>query len=182
MAIYTRTGDKGKTSLMGGKRVRKSDARVEAYGTVDELNSALGVCLAELPTNNKNVIPLRKALSQIQNDLLDIGSALATPEGVPVSHIEKRPQDFEKLIDQMTERLPPLTQFILPGGSKAAAHLHMARTICRRAERRVVALMETAEIDQAIVIYLNRLSDLLFTLSRFVNYTDSYKETVWRKK
>jgi len=182
MAIYTRTGDKGKTSLMGGKRVLKSDARVEAYGTVDELNSAIGVCLSELTTDNKQLTTVKRELEKIQNDLLDIGSALATPEGAPLAHLVNRPKDFEKLIDRMTEKLPRLTQFILPGGGKAGSHLHLARTICRRAERRVVALLETAEIDQAILIYLNRLSDLLFTSSRFVNHTEKYKESVWRKK
>lgn len=182
MAIYTRTGDKGKTSLMGGRRVLKSDQRVEAYGTIDELNSAIGVVLAETRNTKYEIRKISQELKKIQNDLLDIGSALATPEGAPLEHLEERPKDFEKLIDQLTEKLPPLSQFILPGGGKGGAHLHLARTICRRAERRVVALLETAEVDQAVLVYLNRLSDLLFTMSRFVNHIEKHKELIWRKK
>jgi cob(I)alamin adenosyltransferase len=181
MAIYTRTGDKGKTSLMGGKRVLKSDPRVEAYGTVDELNSAIGVAIAEVPTSKSKITNVSEELKAIQNDLLDIGSALATPEGVPVEHLENRPQDFEKLIDAMTNELPPLSHFILPGGSVAGSHLHLARTICRRAERRIVSLMQVTEIEQPLVIYLNRLSDLLFTMARFVNHIENQKETIWKK-
>ena len=181
MAIYTRTGDKGKTSLMGGKRVLKSDPRVEAYGTVDELNSAIGVVIAETRNSKLETRNIVNELEKIQNDLLDIGSALATPEGVPVEHLEERPREFEKLIDMMTADLPELTNFILPGGGEGGAHLHLARTICRRAERRVVALMQEADIDQAVVIYLNRLSDLLFTMARYINHMNKQKETIWKK-
>lgn len=181
MAIYTRTGDKGKTSLMGGKRVLKSDLRVEAYGTVDELNSAIGIAIAEISNSKYQIVNIKTELSKVQNDLLDIGSALATPEGVPVEHLEVRLKEFEKLIDMMTAKLPELTNFILPGGGVAGSYLHLARTICRRAERRVVALMQKVEVDPAIVMYLNRLSDLLFTTARFVNHHDKQKETIWKK-
>ncbi len=179
MAIYTRTGDKGKTSLFDGTRVLKSDRRVEAYGTIDELNSAIGVAIAQLRTMNKE---LRTELQNIQNDLLDIGSALATPHAMPVVGLEKRPEDFEKLIDKMTAKMPELKNFILPGGSKGGAALHVARTITRRAERQLVALMQKEDVDQAIVIYLNRLSDLFFTMARFVNHVAKKKEMVWRKR
>ena len=165
---------------MGGKRVLKSDERVEAYGTVDELNSVIGMVLSEL-TADKKFVTLREELLRIQNDLLDIGSSLATPEGLPVVHLEKRPREFEKLIDLMSSELPKLTNFILPSGGKVGSQLHFARTVCRRAERRVVVVMQMTDIDQAIVIYLNRLSDLLFTMSRFVNRQEKQQETIWKK-
>ena len=181
LAIYTRTGDKGKTALFGGKRVLKSNDRVEAYGTVDELNSAIGVALAELGKKNQELRTLSRELERIQNDLLDLGSALATPEPLPLDQLEKRPKEFEILIDEMTNELPALTQFILPGGGKAGASLHFARTICRRAERRIVALMQNTEIAQGIVIYLNRLSDVLFTMARYINHKENQKEIIWKK-
>ncbi len=179
MAIYTRTGDKGKTSLFDGTRVLKSHIRVDAYGTVDELNSTIGFAAAQLRTENKK---LRIELESIQNDLLDIGSALATPHAMPVIGLETRSADFEALIDKMTHKMPELKNFILPGGGKAGASLHVCRTIARRVERKLVALMQKEEVDQAIVVYINRLSDLLFTMARFANYIEKKKETVWRKK
>ena len=169
MPIYTRTGDKGKTSLFDGSRVNKSHIRVETYGTVDELNSMLGVAISHMKTREKSV---KKELEIIQHDLLDIGSALATPYALPVTGLEKRAEDFEKLIDEMTAQMPELKSFILPGGSKPGSFLHVARTITRRCERQLIRLMETEEVDSAIVKYLNRLSDLLFTMSRFVNYQE----------
>lgn len=175
--IYTRTGDKGKTSLFDGTRVLKSHKRVETYGTIDELNSMIGVVLAHLQRNK-----LVKELEKIQHDLLDIGSALATPYPLPVTGLNQRPKDFEKLIDEMTAQMPELTSFILPGGSKAGAFLHVARTITRRAERQLVALMQKEEVDQSIVSYLNRLSDLLFTMSRFINHIEKKKEITWKKR
>jgi cob(I)alamin adenosyltransferase len=181
MAIYTRTGDKGKTSLFGGMRVLKSDIRVETYGTVDELNSAIGVALSEL-SHAERVRVVKEELMKIQNDLLDVGSALATPEAMPLEHLRKRPEEFEKIIDALTEKIPVLTQFILPGGGKAGSHLHLARTVCRRAERRVVALMQDDEVEESIVKYLNRLSDVLFTMARYVNHVEKQQEIVWKKK
>ena len=184
MAIYSRTGDKGKTSLFDGTRVLKSHIRVETYGTIDELNSTLGVVLSHL---QKSAVATE--LEKIQHDLLDIGSALATPYPLPVTGLEKRSKDFEKLIDEMTASMPELKNFILPGGGRAGSLLHVARTITRRSERQLVALMQQEEVDpdsigvdQAIVVYLNRLSDLLFTMARFVNHLEKKREIKWIKK
>jgi cob(I)alamin adenosyltransferase len=182
MAIYTRTGDKGKTSLFDGTRVLKSHPRVETYGTIDELNSMVGAVLAHLGTKNVKLKTIRIELERIQHDLLDIGSALATPHPLPVIDLDKRPKDFEKLIDSMTANMPELKSFILPGGTRAGALLHVSRTVTRRAERQLIGLMQKEEIDQAIVIYLNRLSDLFFTMSRFVNHQEKKKEIKWIKK
>jgi cob(I)alamin adenosyltransferase len=179
MPIYTRTGDKGKTSLFDGTRVFKSHPRVETYGTIDELNSVIGFVIAELRTKNSELLT---ELEKIQHDLFDIGSALATPHPLPVTGLSKRPKDFEKLIDKMTAKMPEIKYFILPGGGKAGSFLHVARTITRRAERQLVKLMQKEDIDQAIVIYLNRLSDLLFTMARFVNHLEKKKEIKWIKK
>mgnify|MGYP001608936546 FL=1 len=169
MAIYTRTGDKGKTSLMSGQRVSKSDLRVETYGTIDELNSAIGVVLSVISDKRKEI---RKELIKIQNDLLEIGSALANPASKQLKYLQQRVKEFEKFIDQMTEKMPPLKNFILPGGGKAGAILHLARAISRRAERKTVALNNKQKVDNNIIIYLNRLSDLLFTMARFVNFKE----------
>jgi cob(I)alamin adenosyltransferase len=180
MPIYTRTGDKGKTSLANGTRVLKSNNRVEAYGTIDELNSAIGIAGAFLsPAKFQRI---KKELVQIQNDLFVIGSSLSSPRTTPSPNLKNRPSDFEKLIDSLTSKLPPLKNFILPGGGSAGAHLHICRTISRRAERRVIALIQQEEIDNTIIIYLNRLSDLFFTLARYVNYIEKKKETKWIKR
>ena len=183
MAIYTRTGDKGKTSLFNGQRVSKSDLRVETYGTVDELNSAIGVSISNFKFQISN---FKKELIKIQNDLLNIGSALANPttseKREATSYLQKRVKEFERFIDQMTEKMPPLSNFILPGGGKAGSFLHLARAVSRRAERKVVALNHKEKIDNNIVIYLNRLSDLLFTMARFANFKEKKKEVIWRKK
>jgi len=179
MPIYTRTGDKGKTSLFDGTRVVKSHKRVEAYGSIDELNSMVGTAIANIK-NQKSKI--KNELENIQHDLLEIGSALATPAAMPVIGIKKRPDEFEKLIDRLTKKMPELKNFILPGGGRAGSQLHVARTIARRAERQIVALMQKEEIDTAILIYLNRLSDLLFTLARYVNHNEKKKEIKWIKK
>jgi cob(I)alamin adenosyltransferase len=192
MAIYTRTGDKGKTSLFDGTRVLKSSRRVEAYGTIDELNSFIGVARVECQqigrsesqNNSKNDLLERVVfeLEEIAHDLLSIGSTLATPAGMPVIGLAQRPEEFEKLIDDLTTSLPPLRNFILPGGGRAGAFLHVCRTVTRRAERQVIALMQEEEIDLDIVKYLNRLSDLFFTLARYVNFVSGEKETIWRQK
>lgn len=175
--IYTRTGDKGKTSLFDGKRVLKSDKKVETYGTVDELNSSIGAASAFIKVQS-----IKKELEEIQNDLLEIGSSLAVSSTLPVDQLKNRPVEIEKLIDKLTAQLPKLTQFILPGGGKGGSLLHVARTIARRAERNVVQLSQKEHIDQTIIIYLNRLSDLLFTTARFVNHKERQKEKIWRKK
>ena len=185
MKIYTKTGDKGKTSLFGGQRVSKADVRVEAYGTVDELSSAIGIVIAEtqnskLKTQNY-ILNLKTELRKIQHDLLDIGSTLANPSAGKVSGLEKRVSDFEKLIDKLTEKLPPLRNFILPGGGKSGSLLHLTRSVSRRAERRVVALSQKEKVDDSVLKYLNRLSDLLFTMARLVNYKEKKKEIIWKK-
>lgn len=183
MPIYTRTGDKGTTSLFDKTRVLKSSDRVETYGTIDELNSTIGAVIAVLRIKYKvSSINIRKELEKIQHDLLEIGSALANPKSLPIKNLNTRPTDFEKLIDKMTVKMPELKNFILPGGSKAGSLLHVARTIARRAERRIVHLIQTEDIDQDVVIYVNRLSDLLFTMARFVNFQEKKKETKWIKK
>jgi cob(I)alamin adenosyltransferase len=179
MPIYTRTGDKGKTSLFDGTRVSKFHPRVNTYGTIDELNSIIGSVLAHLPARHRLV---KKELEKIQHELFDIGSALATPHPLPVTGLENRPAEFEKLIDVMTGKMPELKAFILPGGSKAGSLIHVARTVVRRVERQLVELMETDEVDKTVVVYLNRLSDLLFTMARFVNHLEKKKEIKWIKK
>jgi cob(I)alamin adenosyltransferase len=179
MPIYTRTGDKGKTALFDGTRVLKSHIRVETYGTIDELNSMIGVAIAHL---KPSFAKPKAELEEIQHDLFAIGSALATPDPLPIEGLENRPKDFEKLIDRLTSRMPELKNFILPGGGKIGAFLHMARTITRRAERQLVSLMEKEEVDPAISIYLNRLSDLLFTMARYANFVEKKKEITWKKR
>ena len=180
MPIYTRTGDKGKTSLFGGSRVFKSDIRVETYGTIDELNSMLGLTIVFLTKKSED--PIKQELEHVQQDLFNIGSVLATPGINSINGFEKRIKEFEELIDLLTIQLPQLQNFILPGGGEAGALLHVARTITRRAERCIVSLMQQEEVDVRIVMYINRLSDLLFTMARFVNCNEYRKETVWKKK
>jgi cob(I)alamin adenosyltransferase len=170
--IYTRAGDKGKTRLVTGESVAKTDARVEAYGAVDELNAVVG--LVRLETAADAV--LDPILARIQNDLFDLGADLATPEmkeGVALRIVEAQVGRLETEIDSLNADLQPLTSFILPGGSRAAAALHLARTVCRRAERRAVAFAqaaaETGAVHGPALRYLNRLSDLLFVASRHAN-------------
>jgi len=179
MSIYTRFGDKGKTSLYGGKTVSKGSLRVDAYGSLDELNSAIGVALTEI-----NEPLIKKELVVIQNDLFEIGASLASSiENKKFEeYLDKRVKDFEKQIDSLSEKLPELMNFILPGGSKGSSLLHLARTICRRAERRITELSEKEEINGKTIVYINRLSDLLFTFARFINYKEKKKEAIWKKK
>ena len=163
--IYTRAGDAGETSLGDGSRVPKTDLRIEAYGTVDELNSLLALALAssELPTE------FRPWLERIQNQLFDLGADLSVPLEDERERLRVAPEQvewLEQLCDLVNERLEPLKSFVLPGGGEAAARLHVARTVCRRAERAAVELAETAEINPLALAYLNRLSDLLFILAR----------------
>lgn len=180
--IYTRTGDQGETGLFGGGRVAKSSRRVSAYGEVDELNAVLGVAIERLPPDQ---VEVRDRLRVVQGDLFTLGAHLATPaDARSRSHIpplpESRPGEMEGWIDQAEEELEPLRSFILPGGSGAGAALHLARTVCRRAERAVVALVADEDIDPLILVYLNRLSDLLFDLARLVNHRAGVPETPWK--
>ena len=179
--IYTRTGDKGDTGLFGGGRVAKDDPRVEAYGDVDELNAVIGMARAVelMPRIDEVLVPL-------QRDLFGIGAILATPnrekmaEQLGKARIdEERIDELERAIDAGEAELDPLTSFILPGGTPKAAALHVARTICRRAERRVVTLQHDADVPELIIIYLNRLSDLLFTLARVANKRAGAGEVTW---
>jgi len=178
MKIYTKTGDKGETSLFGGGRVRKNHARVEAYGTIDELNAALGVALSAGPPE-----PIDQWLREVQGHLFHLGSDLATPLDSKTDRATRIAQSqvswLEDAIDQMTEQLEPLRNFILPGGTPVAAQLHVARTVCRRAERQIVALQETSETNALAVVYINRLSDWLFTLARYENALAGESERKW---
>lgn len=180
--IYTRTGDEGETGLFGGGRVPKSDLRVAAYGEVDELNASLGWVRTRLPEPDDG---LDTQLATLQGDLFVLGAHLATPPGARTGqHLpplpRSRPAELERWIDRAEEELDPLRSFILPGGSEAGAALHLARTVCRRAERAVVALARTSEVDATILVYLNRLSDLLFDFARLVNHRAGAPETPWR--
>ena len=185
MKIYTRTGDAGETALFGGGRVPKDHPRVAAYGTVDELNACVGVALAAIADART-----RERLNRIQHDLFALGSLLAVappaegrprPKGLPPMPLE-RVQEMERWMDEADEELPPLRAFILPGGAPGAAALHLARTVCRRAERAVVHLAALEEVETGVVVYLNRLSDLLFTLARLENRRAGMSDVEWRKE
>ncbi len=180
MKIYTRTGDLGETSLLGAGRVRKHVARVEAYGVVDELNACLGVVCAALTDSG-----LLDLLASIQRDLFAVGTQLADVRKDKGKDMEKaalppqRVTDLERAIDRFEEELPPLKRFILPGGCETGARMHLARTVCRRAERRIAALAAQEEIPAVILSYVNRLSDLLFVLARLVNHRAGAGEIAW---
>ena len=181
--LYTRSGDAGDTGLFGGGRVPKDHPRVEAYGSVDELNSAIGVAVAFLRQRR-----IAAALQRIQNELFNIGSELASETGGKAADAgrlfvepEARIAALEALIDEYDSKLPPLRTFILPSGSPAGALLHLCRTVCRRAERAAVRLSRAEPVNPAVLTYLNRLSDLLFVLARYVNKADRKPETPWRK-
>lgn len=179
MKIYTKTGDDGDTSLYGGVRTGKDDLRVESYGTVDELNSAIGVTLAHL--RKTGGVGPGSDLIRIQHHLFRLGAELADPKGKAKSKTIGKDEikSLENAIDGYEENLPALTQFILPGGSKAASSAHNARSIARRAERVVVHLARRDEISPHIVIYLNRLSDFLFVLARVINREEGSEEVAW---
>jgi cob(I)alamin adenosyltransferase len=179
--IYTKTGDGGETGLLGGGRVRKDDPRVAAYGQVDELCAVIGFALALEPQGFS-----RDALERVQRDLFTMGAELATPEPATLGKVlpgnpigEPEIHALETIIDAREEELAPLTNFILPGGTPKAAALHVARTVCRRAERAVVALARGARVSPAIVKYLNRLSDLLFVLARTANAGGGRPDVKW---
>ncbi|HCO14013.1 MAG TPA: cob(I)yrinic acid a,c-diamide adenosyltransferase [Gemmatimonadetes bacterium] len=183
MKIYTRTGDTGETGLFGGKRVLKDNVRVDAYGTVDELNATIGWAIAQV-----NDAEIRDRLGLLQHDLFSLGSNLATP---PVQEKRKKPklpamptqrvEEMEAWIDAADTELPALRAFVLPGGCPGAAALHVARTVCRRAERTVVRLSGIKGSEVELLTYLNRLSDLLFTLARLENHRNGMGDVEWVK-
>ena len=188
MKIYTGSGDRGKTSLFSGERVAKNNLRTEAYGDLDELNSCLGALTAALEESHESIAEIR----QIQSDLFHIGACLATTPGSPSAAAlepfdEKKSLYLETAIDRMDQNLPPLKEFILPGGRMPAALAHVARTVCRRAERHVVGLSEdkttgqTPDAYQAVLVYLNRLSDYLFVLARYYNHQAGEADILWKK-
>jgi cob(I)alamin adenosyltransferase len=177
--VYTKRGDSGETSLAGGQRLPKDDARIEAYGTVDELNSFIGIARESA----RDLPELAQILGRVQHELFNLGSILATmPEDVHSKQAritETECEQLEREIDRMNEGLTPLRSFVLPGGSRLNAELHICRTICRRAERRCVTLAAITPIDEAIVKYLNRLSDALFVWSRWASHAAGTPETLW---
>ncbi|MGQ9888102.1 MAG: cob(I)yrinic acid a,c-diamide adenosyltransferase [Aggregatilineales bacterium] len=176
MKIYTRTGDDGTTVLFAGGRVSKAHLRVEAYGTVDELNAVLGAARALQPAGDA-------WLAQVQRQLFVLGADLATPQSATAGRLVRVDAAavawLEARIDELTAVLPPLTHFILPGGCPAAAHVHVACTVCRRAERLVVALAEREPLGEQVIPYLNRLSDFLFTLARWENARAGVPDIIW---
>jgi cob(I)alamin adenosyltransferase len=182
MKIYTKVGDKGTTGLFGGPRVPKDHRRVAAYGDVDELNSSLGLARADCQDAE-----LQAILARLQNQLFDLGSELATPDAsraprvVPVVTEDEIVQ-MEQEIDRFDEELEPLRAFVLPAGTRLAADLHLARTICRRAERSIVTLDHSEPVDPEILKYVNRLSDLLFTLARVANHRGGVPEVKWEPR
>lgn len=180
--VYTKAGDGGETSLIGGERVAKSSPRIECYGTVDELNAAIG--LVQCSLGSPSAAELSPILERVQNELFNLGSLLATPDPerrkkapqIGGRHIEALEAD----LDRLNEKLPELKSFVLPGGGLASAHLHLARTICRRAERHCVALAANEDIGEHLVAYLNRLSDALFVFGRFAAVSSGESEVLWK--
>lgn len=179
MALYTKTGDDGTTGLFGGSRVSKDEPRIAAVGTVDELNSVLGLALCAAAENKL----IRDILTPIQSRLFELGADLATPRSVSPETVPRIGQahvaELEKWIDEVSRSLPELRQFVLPGGSELSARLHVARTVCRRAERACVALGRKEKLEPGVVVYLNRLGDLLFALARWANQVAGVKDVPW---
>ncbi len=186
MKIYTKTGDNGTTGLFGGQRVRKDSVRLDAYGTIDELNAVLGMALSNSEIDDE----VRTIILRLQGELMVVGADLATPlDSSPSSAISSVPRvtpdmtsALESEIDQFTEEVGALNHFILPSGSKAASTLHFARTVCRRAERHIALLSQQNEIGPNIILYVNRLSDHLFDLARLVNFRAGVAETKWSRE
>src|SRR3989338_5964356 len=179
MKIYTKKGDKGKTRLFNNECVAKDSLRVEAYGAVDELNAMLGFARTQRPSSD-----IEQVLNELQNSLFVLGSDLATPRDAKIGRkiprlTENDVKRLEKIIDKYDAKLPPLKQFILPGGGPIGASLHIARTVCRRAERMAVKLSQKEDIGEIPIKFLNRLSDLLFVLARAVNLNQGIKDAVW---
>lgn len=181
MKIYTKTGDDGTTGLVGGSRVKKYDTRLEAYGTIDELNASIGVLRSsKLPEKIDDV------LYKIQNKLFNIGSLLASDEKgkaftANLAITEENIKDLEVAIDEYQEQLPELTHFVLPGGNFSSAQCHVARTICRRAERRILEFAEHSKVQNEIIKYVNRLSDFFFALSRKIAFDNNVEQAAWKK-
>jgi len=176
MKLYTKTGDDGSTGLFGGDRVQKNDLRVIAYGEVDELNALIGVVIADCKDKET-----AQSLQQIQSDLFSLGAQLATPneKNVTAKIEEKHIQQLEQWIDHSVAEVPSMKNFVLPGGSATSASLHLARTVCRRAERATIALSQQQNIQPNTIIYLNRLSDLLFALARLANHRAGVTDIPW---
>jgi len=178
--IYTKTGDKGTTGLFGGKRVPKDNTRLEAYGTIDELNSFLGLALS---FNNNETIG--EILLKLQQLLFDLGGDLATPlENTKVEIKRISPEntlEIERIIDKLDSEIPELKVFILPGGSKTASFLHVARSVCRRAEREIIKASQEQKLNSEVVVLINRLSDLLFVLARYSNFIQNINDIEWQK-
>lgn len=186
MKIYTRTGDMGTTSLVGGQRISKDSVRLEAYGTVDELNSFIGLLIAQPALTHAEDSTI-KTLSMVQNKLFNIGAYLATdntdnPMAEPAGLGHQAIATLEAQIDLMVSRLPEMRYFILPGGTVASAQAQVCRAVCRRAERRVVALAAEARVDDIVIRFLNRLSDYLFILARHLNHIAGIPEIPWDKE
>ena len=183
--VYTRAGDQGTTQLIGGDRVSKANARIACYGTVDELNATLGMCLSALGQSAAEAA-LAPKLVRIQNELFNVGTQLATPDAARRAELPDIREELIALLetemDFLNEQLPDLTSFVLPGGSECSARFHVARTVCRRAERMVVELADDHEVDSRHISYLNRLSDALFVFGRFCLLADGLSEQLWDPK
>jgi len=186
--VYTRTGDKGETALVGGRRVAKDSLRIEAYGTIDELNAIIGLARvfnAEQLRRGKAHRRLDEVLRRLQNELFDLGSELATPGDAAYEGMfrvgEKEVTALERLMDECQKELAPLKSFVLPGGGRVSGFLHQARTVCRRAERRILALSRAEPTGEWPLTYVNRLSDLLFVLSRWVGKHLGETEYLWER-
>lgn len=178
MKLYSNNNEPGETSIIGGKHVAKDDARIEAVGQIDELNCVLGIVIAFSDDGE-----VKEILAKIQRTLFVIGADLATPAGEKIAIPRLSPNkisEIETLIEKIDEELPKIESFVLPGGSKTASLMHFARAVCRKAERRVVALNRYEKMNEIIPVYLNRLSDLLFVLARTINYKKKIAETLWR--
>jgi cob(I)alamin adenosyltransferase len=186
--VYTRTGDKGETGLVGGKRVSKDSDRIEAYGTIDELNATLGVVRTindETSREKESRRFLDQVLRKIQEELFDLGAELAIPPDFAYQGKyrvgEKEVQNIEAIIDNCQQELEPLRSFILPGGGKVGAYLHLCRTVCRRAERQIVRLGRSEKVNEWLIKYVNRLSDLFFVLARWIAKRSGEKEYLWQR-
>ena len=186
MKIYTRTGDKGETGLIGGKRVSKADPRIMAYGAVDELNSSIGMAVCMLGGEEEIFADLVDILTKVQNDLFVVGSDLADPDYPESKHSTPRAtegmaSELEPVIDKFEVELPPITFFILPGGSSQASMLHICRGVARRTETAAVALSRVEPVNPAVIAYLNRLADLLFVAARLANRRLGVSDVAWKK-
>jgi len=176
--IYTKTGDDGTTGLIGGKRIKKTDPRIIAYGAIDEINSAIGIVLSSIPDSDINEI-----LTKVQNDLFVAGADLANPNLKDLTNrvTNGMVEYLENQIDRLESELPPIAYFILPGGSSLASQVHLARSICRRAEINILEFAEKEQINKTCQIYINRLSDLLFVIARTINNRNKINDVAWKK-